>query len=292
MEKVLIYIIEQWPVLGILLGLLAGAGWLIYHLATKQPKTDKLNQTIEDKLEDIYDRICDRFDTVNERIAMVDEKVTIVDNKFEDKIALLEDKIAEVPMQNLVINNEYAKASNDIHIKQIEDLMLLGGHLHQTMKKYTKLINTDHIFIGSFHNGSSNLSGIPFCKFDIISECYCENKVKHDHEFAPVYKDADILRYGSLFPAVMQNDYMLFHVNDEVNDMEQYEDIMWRRMKGLNIRQLAVKILRDPDNQVSGFVGAVRYDDDDMNMDMLVQCGIELERIYSVNKYKQDADKE
>ena len=85
---------------------------------------------------------------------------------------------------------------------------------------------------------------------------------------------------------------MLFKVNDEVNDMEQYEDIMWRRMKGLHIRQMGIKILRDPDNKVSGFVGVVRYDDNDMNMDMLVQCGIELERIYSVNKYKQDADKE
>lgn len=290
MENVFIYIIEHWPVLSLIVGIIIGLIWVIYKFRTNDANlNDKINEKISDKIDskfdDFYDRICDRFD-------LVEEKIKIVNDKFDHKIEYIENKIDDIPIQNLVVSNEYIKSQEEQHIKQIEDLMLLGGKLHSTLKKYTKLIHTDHIFIGSFHNGNSNLSGIPFCKFDIISECYCDNKVKHDHEFAPVYKDSDILRYGSLFSAILQNDCSIFKVSDEVNDMEQYEDIIWRRMLGLGIKQMGVKILRDPDNIPSGFVGAVRYDDDEMDMDMLTQCGIELERIYSINKYKQDADKE
>lgn len=300
MENVLIYILEKWPILGLCLVVVVGVIALSIWLVKKFPKKDKIEQIVKDsldeklneKFEDIYERISDKFDNVYDRMDLLDQKIELGDAKAEDRITRVEEKITDIPNQNLAVSREFDAANNEDHLKQIEDLMLLGGHLHKTMKRYTKLIHADHIFIGSFHNGNSNLSGIPFCKFDIISECYCENKVKHDHEFAPVYKDADILRYGSLFPAIMQNDHMLFRVTEDVNDMEQYEDIMWRRMKGLRIRQMGVKILRDPDNKVSGFVGAVRYDDEDMNMDMLIQCGIELEGIYRVNKYKQDADKE
>ena len=40
--------------------------------------------------------------------------------------------------------------------------------LFDTLSKYTEEINCNHIFIGSFHNGSNSLMGIPYIKFNLI----------------------------------------------------------------------------------------------------------------------------
>lgn len=289
MNDILAEIIREWGILG---AVVFGIGWLIWDnkKTSKSRKAD--SSSIEKNFKILETHITDQVGLVEKKIDLVDHKVDCVEENLHEKINTLADRVDNIPVAN--VEAMYKRKGDDevAHVKQIEDLMLLGGKLHETMKKYTRLINTDHIFIGSFHNGNSNLSGIPFCKFDIISECYGDKKVKHDHEFAPVYKDSDILRYGSLFSVIFQSGHILFKVDPHgQNDLAQYEDIIWRRMAGLGIKQMAVKVLKDPDNVPSGFVGCVRYDDKEMNMDMLVQCGTELEHIYSVNKYKmQDAN--
>lgn len=282
MDAIIVEIIKNWGLMG---AILVGLCWIIYD-------NWKSNKSRKSESDSVKKHVSDEIGILDKKIDLVDHKVDGIESNLNDRIDNLSDRVDDIPQ--VAIGAAWARVDEDnkAHLKQITDLMLLGGEIHKTLKTYTKLINTDHIFIGSFHNGNSNLSGIPFCKFDIISECYCDDKVLHDHEFAPVYKDSDILRYGSLFSAVLQSDHMLFSViPGGVNDLCQYEDIIWRRMSGMGIKQLAVKILKDPDGIPSGFVGAVRYDQDEMDMKYLVQCGMELERIYSINKYKmQDAD--
>ena len=282
MDLVIVEIIKNWGLMG---ALLIGMGWMIYDIR----KTSKNNKADSDS---VKKHVSSEISILDKKIDLVDHKVDCIEINLNDRIDTLGERVETIPQGAVDAARARADEDNKDHLKQITDLMLLGGEIHKTLKTYTKLINTDHIFIGSFHNGNSNLSGIPFCKFDIISECYCDDKVPHDHEFAPVYKDSDILRYGSLFSAILQNDYMLFSViPGGQNDLCQYEDIIWRRMAGMGIKQMAVKILKDPDGLPSGFVGVVRYDEDEMNMHCLAQCGKELERIYSINKYKmQDAD--
>ena len=62
------------------------------------------------------------------------------------------------------------------------------------------------------------------------------------------------------------------------------DDIIYRRMVGRNIKQLAITLLRDPEGTPSGFVGCVRYDYEDIDLHELKDCGIELENVYAVNE--------
>lgn len=288
MDLVIKEIIDQWGVFGIFL---LGFGWLVYD-SWKNNKNRKID-SVELK-NDIKKHVTTQIDIVDKKIDIVDKKVEDIDSNLNDRIDILSERVDSLPSDHVTAVWAQKDKDNKEHLKQIEDVMFLGGRIHEVLKEYIVPINADHIFIGSFHNGNANLSGIPFCKFDLISECYCENKVDHDHEFAPVYKDADILRYGSLFSAIFQNDHMLFIVDpDGRNDLAKHEDIIWRRMVGLGIKQMAIKVLRDPDNIPSGFLGAVRYDLNNIDMNALILCGKELEHIYSVNKYKKrDVSKE
>ena len=289
MDIVIKEIITNWGMFGVVLIII---GWLSYQNWKANKEKSKDSSDLKSSVEIGFKNVNKGFELINGKIEMVDTKVEDVKSHLNDRIDTLQDRVDNVADESVIKAAVQAKIDNDTHTKQVRDLMLLGGEIHKTLKKYAHLSNVDHIFIGSFHNGNSNLSGIPFCKFDIISECYCDDKVPHDHEFAPVYKDSDILRYGSLFSAVFQNDHMLFNViPGGENDMAQYEDIIWRRMMGFGIHQLAVKILCEPDGTPSGFVGGVRYDMEKIEMNELIHCGAELEHIYSINKFKmQDAD--
>ena len=63
------------------------------------------------------------------------------------------------------------------------------------------------------------------------------------------------------------------------------DDIIYRRMCGRHIKQLALALLRDPsDGMPSGFVGCVRYDYEKIDLHELSECGHELENIYATNE--------
>lgn len=285
MDLIISEIIKEWGLFGaVFLGLI----YLIWdNWRTNKNRKNNFSITNEN-IKNMQENMSERIEIVNQKINVVDEKVACMDINIHREIDVLRGRVDNLPMDNLNAINQHRIQEEGDHLKQIEDLMLLGGQIHQTMKEYTKLIGSDHTFIGSFHNGNSNLSGIPFCKFDIISECFCEQKIKHDHEFAFVYKDSDILRYGGLFQHLLQNDTIQFYIPKEGDtEMSKYEDIIWRRMKGLGIRRIAIKLLRDPEGVPSGFLGCVKYNDDELDIESLKVCGKELEVIYRSNKYKK-----
>jgi hypothetical protein len=161
-------------------------------------------------------------------------------------------------------------------------VLKLGPELYNILEEYIQKINCTHIFIGSFHNGTSSMSGIPYCKFDLISERFNKNEiVSEDHEFAPVYKDADLLRYGKLPMALVQQETLYFTVEENNDsDLFNYDDIIVRRMIGMGIKQIALRLLKDSNNKPSGFVGCVKYNYDPLNINELENCGAELEYVY------------
>lgn len=293
MNGVVTEIIAEWGILGVLIVIFGYLVWENYkavrdrRLKSSQ-SLDGLEKLSKKLSNDIYG-LGNNIQTMGQKIDVMDQKVENVKTNLNERIDLLSMRIDSLPEDSVAASIRQRQDDSIMHLKQIEDIMLLGGQMHTILKEYVGKTNSHHIFIGSFHNGTSNLSGIPYCKFDIISECYCENKVTHDHEFAPVYKDSDILRYGSLFSTLFNSGKILFSVDPEngVNDMANHEDIIWRRMLGLGIKQLGVRILKDPENIASGFLGIVRYDTEEMDMEELDLCAMELERVYSTNKFRK-----
>ena len=102
-----------------------------------------------------------------------------------------------------------------------------------------------------------------------------------DHAFAPVYKDCDLSLLGKLPNMLVQNKQLYF-VIDENNEseMSKYDGIIIRRMIGFGIKQIALHLTQE-NGKPSGFVGCVRYDYKEMDLDALELCVKELEIIHN-----------
>lgn len=171
------------------------------------------------------------------------------------------------------------------HTKQFLDRLKLGPQLHKTLNTFRTRINADHIFIGSFHNGNESITGIPYYKFDIIAERFRPDKVERDIEFAHMYKDSDLLRHDLLPSEVVQTGTVHYIIKEDgTSELSAIDDIIYRRMLGRDIKQLALSLLRDPNGTPSGFVGCVRYDYESIDLQELKDCGAELENVYSINE--------
>jgi hypothetical protein len=62
--------------------------------------------------------------------------------------------------------------------------------------------------------------------------------------------------------------------------MSKYDGIIIRRMIGFGIKQIALHLTQE-DGKPSGFVGCVRYDYKEMDLDALELCVKELEIIHN-----------
>ena len=245
---------------GLLLGL---AGWIIYtyikdrsHTKGTTDKSD-IKSMIDDSLADIKTSI----------------------NGICSRVSELEDVVSTIKIGSTI-------PDKPSHPKQFLDRLKLGPQLHKTLNAFRARINADHIFIGSFHNGNESITGIPYYKFDIIAERFRPDKVERDIEFAFMYKDADLLRHDLLPSEVVQMGTVHYIIEkDGSSNLEDIDNIIYRRMIGRDIKQLAISLLRDPNNGTpSGFVGCVRYDYEKIDLQELKDCSVELENVYSINE--------
>ena len=274
MEVIITEIISQWGPMGLMVG-------LIFYMVYSNYKSDKNQKNNSNKSESSNKILEGKIDNLTETISLVDTKVDIIQKELKQEINIIHDKVDNLPLKHIEELTNREINSKITHQKQIDDLFRLGPQLHIIMKEYVEKTKADHIFIGSFHNGNSSLSGIPYYKFDIIAERFCKNKVKNDCEFAHMYKDSDILRYDTLPIMLTQQDLLYFKVPQSGDsDMSNYDDIIWRRMRGRGIKQIALKLLRDISGKASGFVGCVKFDETPMDYPQLKLCASELEDVY------------
>lgn len=268
MGDFLTYIASQYGIIGLLI---IGVGYLIID----SKKNNKIKQGE-------YNNTINEVKSLGNKLDNMDIKVNNINNSLSNQINSMQDQI-----YNMTTNafKDYHESSN--HSKSFVDLLRLGPNLHKYLKEYNIKINSDHIFIGSFHNGNKSITGIPYYKFDIIAERFKLDKVEQDTEFAPLYKDSDLLRFDELPSAIIQNNIMHFVISEDgQTDLKKYDDIIWRRMKGRGIKQLALRVLKDLNNIPSGFVGVVKYDYEKIDINELDLCGHCLEGIYHNNEKK------
>ena len=69
------------------------------------------------------------------------------------------------------------------------------------------------------------------------------------------------------------------------SELSEIDDVIYRRMIGRDIKQLAVHVIRDEKGKPTGFVGCTRYDYESIDLSELKTCAKELEIIYK-NSYK------
>lgn len=253
-------IISEWGVLGLVL---IGVCYLIYLITENKnrPAEKRIsNKTISNKIDDV---------------------ITKLDSSIDRAISIeaLNNKLYE--LLELIIYERHD------HSKMFEDRIKLGEDIHSQLKEYNLRIGSDHIFVGSFHNGNSSITGIPYYKFDIIAERFKYDMNDQDLEFAPLYKDSDLSRFDKLPALLMQTGVIYFKVPPTgYTDLSEYDDIIWRRMRSRGIQQIALRLLRDSSGTASGFVGVIKFDDNPLDIKELDMCGSKMEGIYHKNEKK------
>lgn len=282
MDTLITEAIAQWGSFGILI---AFALWIIYNhikdnLDKKNNKPDyhKPQSSNDLLITTLITNLSNKFDNL-------DNRIDILENNMNIRISDIENRLRQQPQHFINHINKLNEEKSIKHNKTMIDQMKLGPELHDILQKYKTKTNSNHIFLGSFHNGTTNISGIPYCKFDIIAEKFNPDDVKRDVEYAFMYKDADILRHNKLPITVLQEGIVHYTIDENGNsELSEIDDIIYRRMIGRDIKQLSVHILRDGFGSPSGFVGCVRYDYDVINLSELKNCAKELEIIYRNSK--------
>lgn len=300
MDQVISELISTWGTFGLIIVV---AGFIIYDKiikkdnspAPKEAKNDGLytkNDMIYESLKDIKDLLETNVLVINSNINTlkedVYEKIDNLDESVDEKLTYMESRINNIPIdevKKIIESDKHKKEEdNEAHKKAWYDLVRLGDKIHDTLVDYTKSINCQHLFVGSFHNGSRSLTGVPYLKLDIIREVYHPDDFHDlDHDFAPIYKDCDLTLLGKLPKMLVQNKLLYFNVNDYNSEMLKYDQIVARRMLGLGIKQIALHVTKE-DNKPSGFVGCIRYDDNKMDIESLKMCVKELEIIHNNTK--------
>lgn len=241
----------------------------------------------------IYDAVRDLQETVkdnNNRLNALSDRFNELQDDFDEKVTYLETRVNQMPVENIVkafTEADRIKAENEQKI--FLDTLRLGNRADELLEEYTKKINCTHIFVASFHNGTSSLTGNPYFKFDIIKEAYHPIDIQeNDHPFEPVYRDCQLSLLGKL-PALLVDKKLLYFKVDKDNncEMEKYDNIIINRMRGMGIKQIALHVAYDND-LVSGFVGCVKYDNVPMDITQLVDCTHKLELIYKRNKTNEE----
>ena len=274
MESIISQFITEWGTFGLMI-------FLIGYFSYDSWRTQKSRKDNNSKAIDAVQKVADKVDNLDMKITVVKDKVDDVTDIFDNRIDRLEKTVNNLPQLHLEELQALTLKQQEEHTKMMLDLLRLGPNLHDVLRDYNDKINGDHIFIGSFHNGNKSITGVPYYKFDIIAERFKTNMVEQDCEFAHMYKDADILRFDRLPILLVQKGLLHFAVPEEgSSELAEVDDIIWRRMKGRGIRQIALRILRDKSNTPSGFVGVVKYNFEELNIDMLDICGKELEANY------------
>ena len=272
MESVLVEIISQFGLLGLLL-----AG--IIYLIIDGIKSKKKNLVSSKRLDESINKLEGHVD---KKIGDVNQRIDLVNNKVDTQYDLLNKRIDAGPEEFMNKIVERKKEEDKQHFDKVIEQFAQAPRLHRTLKLYRERIGCDHIFLGTFHNGSTSISGIPYCKFDIIAEKFKPGHNNTDlREYANIYKNSDIIVHDNLPMVISQEDYVYFKIQEDgSSELEEIDDILYRRCVKNGIKQFALNLLRDSQMNPIGFVGCVDFDYDKLNFQELNNCAKELEEIY------------
>lgn len=288
MEELFGSIFAQWGAVGIIFAI---AVYIIIDNINHK-KTSKISDT---KLDDINDKIS----TVRLEIPLIKNKIEFLENSIDRTNSNLNNKIDDynnciskrvTSLEKMIDNNPKniiseldTRAYNLAirHNQQMIDQISIAPKIHNIMSDYIDRIGCDHMFLGWFHNGTSSISGVPFYKFDIVAEKFKPQTNPNDYEFGHMYKDVDILRHNKLPIELIQNKKVYYKIDkDKKSELSDVDDILYRRMVGSGIHQIALNLIQDSDEIPIGFVGCVCFDLDNINFDELQNCAKEIHEIY------------
>ena len=219
-----------------------------------------------------------KIDTIADRVESVGSRLELTESKLANRIENIE--------QKLVSSHMIAK-ENENYLTKVQTTNVIskgyGGKLSKVLREYCSKINCDHICMGVFHNGTTDLRGIHYCKFDVLIDEY-KNPLKlhpNDTDFQPYYKDENVMAYGDLPYNMTHVDAAVLNVDDPDHTLFELSDTLYRRCKSRDVKQIGFACVRDKEGYIAGFVGCVSYTDSPVNTELFKMCAKEIENIYN-----------
>ena len=260
MENIIQTLLQNYGIYGILVILVAVLGYLIWG--------DRKNNWG-----------C-KIDKLDGKMDNLDSKIDIVKDKLNVRIDGVEEKIGSI-QGDIQTSNENEK--KQVGIKTINIMETgFGGQLSKILKQYCSKIGCDHIYMGSFHNGTADIRGIHYCKFDILLDEFRDplHLNNNDIDFQPLYKDENIVAYGDLPYKITHIDSVVIPVEDDDNTLLNLSDTLYRRCKSRDITYIGFSIVHDDNGMPVGFIGCVSYTDEKPSKTKLLLCVHEIEELY------------
>ena len=290
MEQLFDTIFAQWGAVGVVFAIAA-------YIIIDNIKNRKSTKISESKLDDIKENLISvksEIPTINIKMEYLENTINDVktclneriDNYTDDitsRVNNLEDKIDKNPQHIISELDTRAYNLSVLHNQQMINQISIAPKIHKVMGKYIDRIGCDHIFLGWFHNGTSSISGVPFYKFDLVAEKFNPTTNPKDYEFGHMYKDVDILRHNKLPIELIQNKKIYYKIDlDSKSELSEVDDILYRRMVGSGIHQIALNLIQDSSGVSAGFVGCVCFGLNKINFEELKNCANEINQIYNL----------
>ena len=289
MEQLFSSIFAQWGVAGIVV---AAALYIIVD-NFKNKKTSKCSDQKLDDIKQGLDNVKSEIPTLKTKMEYFENSLKYINTDLNKKIENFNNIILE-QIDNIkddINNNPHSiiqeldtRAYNlsMLHNDQMVNQIKIAPQIHEIMSDYIDRVGCDHMFLGLFHNGTSSISGVPFYKFDIVAERFNPTGCPQDYEFGHMYKDVDILRHNKLPIELIQNKHAYYRINDDnSSELSNVDDILYRRMIGGGIKQIALTIIQKENQIPIGFVGCVQFDQENINFKELERCASEINQIYN-----------
>lgn len=287
MDTVVGEIISNYGSFGILI---LFAIYIIYEKIKQSGETKTSEQNMQGCADHILQQISSVRDDMRVSISTIDEHLKSLKENFNIKHELLNKRLINLEDKINNQSDEFIQGIKDFNIQSMNEhnerllhQIELGPKIHRILGRYLDIIECDHIVLGAFHNGVSSLNGIPFAKFDIIAEKFHPSKNIYDVEFAPMYKNVDIFLHNKLPVILIQDEYIHFDIyeDEEQCELDEIDDVLYRRLLGRGINQIALHILKDDNMIPIGFIACIKYNRDKMVERELKNCVTEIEDIYS-----------
>lgn len=245
METIISEIFKQYGSLSVLILLIFYNIWINIQAKKSKKNDDTINETFKN----MSDKIDDYIENEHRHLESIDGKINAIEDKLNNQTQDI--------INNIDINEMKKKVE---HNRNMINQLKIGPKIHKILSIYKEKIGLDHIFLATFHNGTESLSGIPYYKFDMIAEKF-KSKNKKDVEFCHMYKDVDIMKHDRLPVILIQEGKAYFKIEEDgSSELQEVDDIIYRRMLGRNIKQLYLYVFKNKSGIISGFVGGVQYD--------------------------------
>ena len=264
-------LIGTWGTFGLVFIVMA---WYIYN-DIKNNKFKKEDTSITNDKFEVVDK---KIDNLSIDLSNKYENISTGMHHINERVNNLEDRIETQPD---LVYQKFKEADNrkiEMHSALLQGRINVGPKIHNILNAFYDSTNSDHVAVALFHNGTTTLTGIPYYKFDIIAEKFDLDN-ENDYEIAPLYKDTDIIRHNLLPLEIIQNTCMQYIIEPDCR-LQDIDSILYRRAYGLGAKHLAIGIFRDENGVPAGFLGAVNFKNNEINMKEFNNCIDMLQQTY------------